>query len=271
MKKSLARLAAPILGVLTALAAPVTAQAHRAWLAPTSTVLSGDSAWVGFDAGMSNGVFIPDHAAMNLAGLMITAPDGSTVQPENLHRARYRSTFDLHLTQPGTYKVSNVTGGIMASYRENGEEKRWRGQAAEFPGALPAGATDVVATRTSNRIETFVTLGAPTDGVFADPAEGLAMIPVTHPNDLVAGEPATFRLSNDGIAAAGVEVTIARGGTRYRDAPGEMTVTTGADGSFTVTWPEAGMYWLNAAVRTPARGDAMAANAQYVAVLEVLP
>jgi hypothetical protein len=253
MKKSLALLAA-----LAALAAPMSAQAHRAWLAPTSTVLSGDEAWVGFDAGMSNGV-------------VITAPDGSTAQPENLHRARYRSSFDLHLTQPGTWKIANVMNGLTATYRENGEEKRWRGQAAEFPGALPARATDVVATRTSNRIETFVTLGSPTDTVFTNPADGLMMIPVTHPNDLVAGEPATFRLSNDGLPAAGVAVTVARGGTRYRDNPEEMTVTTGADGSFTVTWPEAGMYWLNAAVRTPAQGETIAANAQYVAVLEVLP
>ena len=266
MKKSLALIAA-----LAALAVPMSAQAHRAWLAPTSTVLSGDEAWVGFDAGMSNGVFIADHAAMRLDGLTITAPDGSTVQPENLHRARYRSSFDLHLTQPGTYKVANVMGGLTATYVENGEQKRWRGSAAEFPGAIPAGATDVVATRTSNRIETFVTLGAPTDTVFTNPADGLVMIPVTHPNDLVAGEPATFKLSNDGVAAAGVEVTIARGGTRYRDAPEEMTVTTGADGSFTVTWPEAGMYWLNASVRTPAQGETIASNAQYVAVLEVLP
>ena len=266
MKRSLALITA-----LAALAAPMSAPAHRAWLAPPSTVLSGESAWVGFDAGMSNGVFIPDHAAMNLAGLTITAPDGSALQAENLHRARYRSTFDLHLTQPGTYKVANVMNGVMATYRENGEEKRWRGQAAEFPGALPEGATDVVATRTSNRIETFVTLGAPTDTVFTNPADGLVMIPVSHPNDLVAGEPATFRLSNDGVAAGGVQVTIARGGTRYRDNPEEMTVVTGADGSFTVTWPEPGMYWLNAAVRTPAQGDTIAANAQYVAVLEVLP
>ena len=266
MKKSIALVAA-----LAALAVPMSAQAHRAWLAPTSTVLSGDEAWVGFDAGMSNGVFIADHAAMRLDGLTITAPDGSTVQPENLHRARYRSSFDLHLTQPGTYKVANVMGGLTATYVENGEQKRWRGSAAEFPGAIPAGATDVVATRTSNRIETFVTLGAPTDTVFTNPADGLVMIPVTHPNDLVAGEPATFKLSNDGVAAAGVEVTIARGGTRYRDAPEEMTVTTGADGSFTVTWPEAGMYWLNASVRTPAQGETIASNAQYVAVLEVLP
>ena len=266
MKKSLA-----ILAALATLALPMSAQAHRAWLAPTSTVLSGTDAWVGFDAGMSNGVFIPDHAAMNLAGLVITAPDGSTAQPENMIRARYRSSFDLHLTQPGTWKIANVMGGVMATYKEDGEEKRWRGQAADLPDAIPAGATDVVATRTSSRIETFVTLGAPTDSVFTNPADGLVLIPVTHPNDLVAGEAATFKLSLDGVAAPNVEVTVARGGARYRDNPEEMTVTTGPDGAFTVTWPEPGMYWLNATVRTPARGETIAANAQYVAVMEVLP
>lgn len=266
MKKSIA-----ILAALAALAAPLTAQAHRAWLAPTATVLSGTDAWVGFDAGMSNGVFIPDHAAMNLAGLVITAPDGSTAAPENMMRARYRSSFDLHLTQPGTYKVANVMYGLMATYTENGEQKRWRGQAADFPAALPAGTTDVVATRTASRIETFVTLGAPTETVFTNPGEGLVLIPVTHPNDLVAGEAATFKLANDGVAASGVEVTIARGGVRYRDNPEEQTVTTGADGSFTVTWPEAGMYWLNASVRKPAEGATVASNASYVAVMEVLP
>ena len=266
MKKTLA-----FLSLAAVLAAPLSAQAHRAWLAPTSTVLSGNDAWVGFDAGMSNGVFIPDHAAMRLDGLTITAPDGSTAQAENMMRGRYRSTFDVHLTQPGTWKIANVMNGVTATYTENGEQKRWRGQAAEFPGAIPAGAADVVATRTSSRIETFVTLGAPTDTVFTNPADGLVLIPVTHPNDLVAGESATFKLSHDGVAASGVEVTIARGGTRYRDNPEEMTVTTGPDGAFTVTWPEPGMYWLNAAVRTPAQGDTIASSAQYVAVMEVLP
>jgi uncharacterized GH25 family protein len=138
MKKTLA-----FLSLAAVLAAPLSAQAHRAWLAPTSTVLSGNDAWVGFDAGMSNGVFIPDHAAMRLAGLSITAPDGSTAQAENVHQAKYRSSFDLHLSQPGTYRVANVGSGFMASYKQGGEQKRWRGTEAEFPGALPADATDV--------------------------------------------------------------------------------------------------------------------------------
>lgn len=143
-----------------ALALPFAAQAHRAWLAPSSTVLSGAEAWVTFDAGMSNGVFIADHAAMRLDGLTITAPDGSALEAQNMMRGRYRSTFDLHLTQQGTYRIANVTSGMSATYKLNGEDQRWRGSAAEFPGAIPAGATDVVATRNANRIETYVTLGA---------------------------------------------------------------------------------------------------------------
>ena len=264
MKKTLA-----FLSLAAVLAAPLSAQAHRAWLAPTSTVLSGNDAWVGFDAGMSNGVFIPDHAAMRLSGLTITAPDGSTAQAENVTQAKYRSSFDLHLSQPGTYRVANVGSGFMASYKQGGEQTRWRGTEAEFPGALPADATDVEATRTDSRTETFVTLGEPTD--VKPVGKGLELAPVTHPNDLAAGEAATFKLLKDGQPAANVEVTIARGGTRYRNNPEEITVKTGADGAFSVTWPEAGLYWLGASVRTAGVNGQPGSNASWNGALEVLP
>ena len=254
-----------------ALALPFSASAHRAWIAPTATVLSGDDAWVGFDAGMSNGVFIADHAAMNLAGLVITAPDGSAVQPEHMNRAQYRSTFDLHLTQQGTYRVANVTSGVGGSYMLNGERQRFRAATADYASEIPAGATEIQVSRSVGRTETFVTLGEPSIGALAPTGVGIELVPVTHPNDLVAGEAATFKLVHNGQPAAGFEVTIARGGTRYRNAPEEMTVTTGADGSFTVTWPHAGMYWMNASVRTPASGDQLAYSAQYNGVVEVLP
>lgn len=266
MKKSIALIAA-----LAALAVPMSAQAHRQWLAPTSTVLSGADAWVGFDGGASNGVFIPDHNAMNLDGLVITAPDGSIVQAENKMRARYRSTFDLHMTQQGTYRVANVAGGVLVSYKQGGEQKRWRGAEADMAANIPADATEVVATRSNTRSETYVTLGEPSVSALAPTGQGIELAPVTHPNDLVAGEAATFKLLRDGQPAADLEVTIARGGTRYRDNPEEITVKTGADGSFTVTWPEPGMYWMNAAIRTPASGDQLAYSAQYNGVVEVLP
>jgi uncharacterized GH25 family protein len=266
MKKSLALIAA-----VAALALPMSAQAHRAWLAPTSTVLSGTDAWVGFDAGMSNGVFIADHAAMGLDGLVITAPDGSTAAPENMMRGRYRSTFDLHLTQPGTWRIANVMGGVVVSYKQGGATKRFRGTEADMAANIPADATEVTVTRSDSRVETFVTLGAPTTDALQPTGKGIELVPVSHPNDLVTGEPATFKLLRDGAPAADLDVTVARGGVRYRDNPEEITVRTAADGSFTVTWPQPGMYWLNASVRSPAAEGRPAASAQYNGVVEVLP
>ena len=76
--------------------------------------------------------------------------------------------------QNGTYKIANVSSGVNASYKLNGEQKRWRGTAAEFPSGLPAGATDVQATRNASRIETFVTLNNATTSVFTPTGQGLS-------------------------------------------------------------------------------------------------
>ena len=297
MKKSLAFIPSAI-ALVAALAAPLSAQAHRGWIMPSSTVLSGDSAWVGFDAGSSNEVFVADHNAMRLNNLTVMAPDGSAVAAEHVMQGQYRSTFDIHLTQPGTYKIANASSGVTASWMLDGVAGRWRGQAAELAANVPAGATDVVTATNSNRLETFVTLGAPTTTVFTPMGQGLEMVPVTHPNDLIAGEAATFQLLKDGQPLADANVTVARGGKRYRDATEEATVKTGADGKFTVTWTEPGMYWLNTNTRAeqadapPAegmggpgaggpgaggpgggggRGGPPTSSAQYTVVLEVLP
>lgn len=267
MKKSL--IAAAV--ALAAVALPLTVQAHRAWILPSTTIASGEEAWVGFDAGMSNDVFNADHAAMNIDALVITAPDGSTVQAENVAKGRYRTTFDVHLTQQGTYKIANVRDGFSARYTLNGETKSWRGAEADFPAALPEGATDVQPTRSAMRVETFVTLGAPTDDVFAPTGRGIELVPITHPADLVVGEPATFKLLNGGQPAAGMTVTIAQGGKRHRDDVKEFTVETDAEGVFTATWESAGMFWINAAQRTEAANGQPTVSVQYNGIVEVLP
>ncbi len=260
-----------LIAALAVLAIPVAAQADRAWMLPSSTSLSGTEAWISIDAGLSDNLFVSDHAAMRLDDLVITAPDGSIATPANMMRGRYRSTFDVHLTQPGTWKIANVSSGITARYTLNGTEARWRGPVADFPIALPAGATDIQATFSANRIETFATLGAPTDTVFVPTGAGLELVPVTHPGDLAAGETARFQFLKDGQPAQGLTITIGRGGARYRDALEDMTAVTDADGTVSVTWPEAGMYWLNAVIRAEATGSTPASIAQYSGVVEVLP
>ncbi|WP_421739044.1 DUF4198 domain-containing protein [Caulobacter sp.] len=232
-----------------ALALPLSASAHRGWMVPSFTVLSGDGSWVTVDAAISNELFYPDHRPMRVDGVVAIAPDGSTVKLQNVSTGQFRSTFDVQLTQPGTYKIVSASNSVQASWTENGEIKRFRGSADDFAKQVPAGATDLKTIKGSNRNETFVTRDKPTTESLKPTGKGLELVPVTHPNDIVATEAATFKFVLDGKPAADLDVTIVPGGARWRATPGEIKVKTGADGGFKVTLPEAGMYWINATAR----------------------
>lgn len=235
-----------------ALSVPLAANAHRAWLVPSATVLSGDGAWVTVDAAISNELFYPDHRAMRVDGVVITTPDGTTEPLKNAATGQYRSVFDVELAKAGTYKIGTASSSVMASWTENGEVKRFRGSADDFAKQVPANAADLKTIKSFNRNETFVTRGAPTDTVLKPTGKGLELVPVTHPNDVVATEAATFKFLIDGKPAADLEVTFVPGASRYRATPGEIKVKTGADGAVKFTLPEAGMYWVNASVRSGA-------------------
>ena len=252
---------------------PLSASAHRTWMLPSATVLSGNDPWVTVDAAVSNDLFYFEHFPLRLEGLQITAPDGSSAKPENAATGKYRSTFDVHLSQPGTYKLAILNQGLFASYKEDGKPKRWRGTAEAFAKEVPANAQDLVVSQAQGRIETFVTASKPTRKVLAATGVGLELDPQTHPNDLVAGDAANFRLLLDGKPAAGVKVAVVPGGIRYRDKLDELSFTTDQDGKFSITWPAPGMYWLEAAVKDAKTSVKQASErrANYVATFEVLP
>ncbi len=269
------------LAIAAALVAAGAAQAHRGWMLPSATVLSGNEPWVTVDAAISNDVFYFEHNAMRLDNLVVHAPDGSTVKAENTNTGRYRSTFDVKLAQKGTYKIAMVADAMMASFKVNGENKRLRGTAESLAKEIPANATDLNVTQNVSRNEIFVTSGKPSDGVLKPTGRGLELVPVTHPNDLVTGEAARFRFVLDGQPAAGVVVSVIPGGIRYRDKLGEQKYTTDAQGEVSIQWTGGpGMYWLSAA---PARAEGAGARgpagtlaqptrrASYATTLEVLP
>ena len=257
---------------IAAIAIPASVGAHRLWMVPSTTVVSGADSWVTFDAAASNDLFYPDHQPLR-AEPAVVAPDGSAGKVANFSIGKYRSTFDVQIDKPGTWKLALVNNGVMGSYMLEGKEVRLpRGLTADtLAAAVPAGATGVKLGENVSRNEVFVTSGAPTDTVLKGTGQGLEFAPVTHPNDLTASEAATFGFTIDGKPAAGLTVTIIAGGSRYREALGEITLKTDAKGQVSVKWPGAGMYWLN----TTATGKSTTIpNAEkrlsYTATLEVL-
>ncbi|MDY6944619.1 MAG: DUF4198 domain-containing protein [Pseudomonadota bacterium] len=258
--------------VSAALLVPFASHAHKAWLLPSSTVSSVDQ-WVTIDAAISNNLFYFDHAPMRLDNLAIIAPDGSKVTPENSLTGKYRSVFDLQLKQAGTYKVSTLNQGLFANYEENGARKRWRGTADKFATEVPADAKNLQVSESIGRVETFVTAGKPTEGALKTANVGLELIPVTHPNDLYAGEASRFRFLVDGKPATDLEVVVQPGGTRYRNEQQEQKLKTDANGEISVDWPAPGMYWLEAGVQDQKTSlkQAKQRRLSYVATFEVLP
>ena len=275
-----------------AITLPLSANAHRAWMLPSTTVVSGDNAWISVDAAVANDLFYFEHHPLVLEGigeapqradgnarprpasrLIITAPDGKEVAAQNGHVGKYRSVFDVEISQKGTYKLA-VAGAprYFARYQENGEDRRWMGDLADVGKAVPADAQDVQVSQMESRMEVFVTSGEPTDSVFKPTGQGLELQPVTHPNDLFATETAEFVFLLDGKPAAGVEVNVIPGGIRHRDELNDIRQTTGADGKVAITWPSAGFWWLEAKVvqEDGVQPPLTQRRATYSATLEVM-
>ena len=277
MKPFVARLMA----AAALLSIPAALSAHRMWLLPSATVFSGTDGWVTVDAAVSNDLFFFDHQPLRLDGMKVWQPDGSEGTLQNGATGRYRSVFDVQLDKPGTWKIGTQMSAVMGSFKVDGVEKRIGGRRGPpQPNApapltvadIPANATDVKVTEVSGRNEIFVTAGAPTTTVFKTTGKGLEFAPITHPDELVAGETAKFRFLVDGKPAAGLKVTVIPGGKRYRNDEGARELTTGADGVLSVSWPTAGMYWLNATL-TDAKATSPRATERrmsYVTTLEVL-
>ncbi|WP_231993172.1 DUF4198 domain-containing protein [Mitsuaria sp. 7] len=284
MKTSIAstiatRLATRIAPVALAVAAllPLTAHAHMTWLLPNKAAFDGKEPVASFDAAVSEDLFNFERA-LKLETLRVTAPDGKTAEAENRSTARHRESFDVKLTQDGTWRVSNVSQSLMGSYKQGGETKRFRGTRESFAKDVPADAEVTALTVMSNRQQTFVSREEAGKVDFKPEGDGLELLPLGPVTDLSHGDKTKFRLVLDGKPAADVQLKLIREGNRYRYKFGEVELKTDAKGEFTVEWTEAGRYFIGASTG-PARGpnaptgtrEAPVQRASVSATFEVLP
>ncbi len=252
------------------LAAPASFAA-RAWLLPSQTIVARAGGWVTFDAASSDDLFSFNQGAMPVDALSVSGGDGAAIAPQNLAKGKTRSSFDLELRASGTYRVAVAGDVVMARWEEDGKPKRWRGTPADMAANIPANAAKLEVEQMQRRVETFVTVGTPTD--VKSVGTGLELVPIRHPNDLYPGEAAKFRFLLDGKPAKDLAVEIIAGGTRYRDAPAAIETRTDADGFISVTWPAPGFYWVDAEIKDEKATvpGVKKRTAGYNATLEVLP
>jgi len=239
---------------LALLAAMASAQAHKTWLLPNSSQMEGKAPVVSVDAVVSEDLFSFERA-LKLDQIRITAPDGSRLQPENRSSARHRESFDVPLTQVGSYRISHFSQSVMASYKQGTETQRFRGSLEAFAKDVPADAELLGVTLSRSRQQTFVSKDEPGQPAFTPEGDGLELQPLSKVTDLSDGEHSRFRLLLDGRPLADATLSLLKEGNRYRYKLGELLIKTDAQGEFRIDWREPGRYWLGASSGdTPAPG-----------------
>src|SRR3546814_12816408 len=99
---SFRKIAAGAAALSLAIALPFGASAHRAWMLPSSTVVSGDDVWVTVVAAISNDMLYFEHHAMPLDRIKAYAPEGSDVAIENeIEREACRERVGHYVKIPG--------------------------------------------------------------------------------------------------------------------------------------------------------------------------
>jgi len=255
-----------------------TLHARSFWLLPSDTSLSVADQWITVDLGVSNAPFERSTMGMPMTDdLRITAPDGSQIAPQNTITGKLRTVFDVPVSQRGSYRLAIVDHGFFATWKDaqTGNPQRWRGSWEAFAQKVPADAQELRGGEMLWRIETFITVGAP-GKIPADArraGQGLELLPVTHPNDLTAGETAQWAFHLNGKPAADLQITLTPGGFRWRNSAEEMRLKTDAQGRVKVVLPKAGMYLIHARAADES-GSAPQARQRlffYAGTVEVLP
>ncbi|HHX8294982.1 TPA: DUF4198 domain-containing protein [Vibrio diabolicus] len=231
------------------LAATTTAQAHPRWVLPSHFTVSKEGGdWLTFDVTASHGTFVFDKPAGSDQAFVVM-PDGRSERPNFVVRGKRRSMFDFFFTEEGTHKVAiNNQPSYYTQYKAGRRDTvKWaRANKAERHDVLPEQARDVVTQLSYTRAESYITVGMPTDKALEIEGKMLEMKPITHPSDIIEGEPVTFQFFFNGEPQEGVTAEITREGTMYRNHQEQIDVVSDEDGKVNFTPEVAGRYLMKA-------------------------
>lgn len=241
------------------------ASAHPRWLLPSEfSISSQEGDWITTDATASHGTFVFDKPLSVDSGYVLT-PSGKRERFAFSAKFKRKSSFDFFFSEAGTHKLV-LTGEPMyfTSYTIGKREtvRRIRASKADRAAQLPEGAQNVKSTLMFNRTEAYVTVNQPSTQVFALENRYLELVPVTHPADMIEGEPIEMQFFFNGQPQAGVEAEIRQDGTLYRNQQEAVMLRSDQDGKVRFTPSKAGRYLLIAGHTSPLSNDAMADEAR---------
>lgn len=228
--------AAMLAGVMLALNGGA-ALAHSPYLRPNVFDATGRD-HVTVEASFTEEVFAAE-VVMRSDFFHIVGPNGDTPIGAVTY-LRDLAVFEAATPVDGTYRLSSGPRQGRTAQMYRAADGSWK-MVGEEDGPAPAGAA-LVDVQSLTVADVYVTRGAPSAEALRPSGQGLELIPVTHPSDIVAGEDAVFQLLLNGQPLAGAPVTVFREAGRWDGRKVEADRVTGADGRFTLKVSDPGAY-----------------------------
>ncbi|GGZ37536.1 DUF4198 domain-containing protein [Asticcacaulis endophyticus] len=224
-----------------------SALAHSPYLRPNHFTPDKARKHVTVEASFAEGQIRPD-VAMKSDAFNLTAPDGATTPLTPVATLKDAVLLEPALPVEGTYRISS---GVRTGRVAKATIKDGKVVFGEGPASAPKAGDKVVDVQSLTRADVYVTKGAPTTGAYAKPQTGVAIQPITAPNDAYAREAFVFAVLNSGKPVANEDIEIVRDGEIYeaqKSAP--VHLKTGADGKVTFTPAKTGVYLIQVRVRS---------------------
>jgi len=213
------------------------ALAHQPYLRPNVFDATGRD-HVTVEAAFTEDVFAAE-VVMRSDFYHVVGPNGDT-PIRNVTYLRDVAVFEADIPVDGTYRLSSGPRQGRTAQMYRAADGSWK-MVGEEDGPAPAAAA-VVDVQSITVADVYVTRGAPSTEALRPAGQGLELVPITHPSDIIAGEDATFRLLLDGRPLANAPVTVFREAGRWDGRKVEADLVTGADGVVTIRAAEPGAY-----------------------------
>ncbi len=258
---------------------------HSRWMIPSHSVLSGEQPEVvTVDISISNDFFHPDYSVGGIkpedaarrkkpakpgknasveeklehelaasTRLRVFKPGGASDNATPLVDLARKSSGAVLLEESGTYRFSVEQDPVYFTWYTGADGKKARafGRPEQIKSSLPKDAKELSGLKLINRIETFVTRNGLSRETLKASGKGLELNYLTHPNELFAGEKASFEMLLDGKPLSDATIKVTRGNTRYRNQRHALELTTNDKGRFDIEWPQAGLYLLESEWEQP--------------------
>ncbi len=217
-----------------------SASAHTPYLVP-NTFAPRPGGVVTLDASFAETFFVPE-AAFDNSRFSVTGPEGYDAAPDTLHVLKTRTVVEHALPKAkGTYRFSTGPrlGATFRTWEMDGKRESSRDPEAK----IPEGAKLIDDFQSLTLAETYVSIDAPDRAALQPRGKGLELVPLTHPNDLYAGERFEFVVQYDGQPLADHAVEISEAVWAADRTPARHALKTDAQGH-AVLAPLAPGAWL---------------------------